>query len=411
MRVGIDLYSEKGTPGGVHTYTNALLEHLVRLRDFDPSIGLELVVFAHSDYQFSVSPEALSGLDLHLSGRRGLGAAARRLLQHFLVPRLARRHGVELLHSVNNVLPDGLPVPGVVTVHDLSPYVLPRRFGWLKTAYLRRQVPASVRRAAKVLCASEATAQEVLRYVRGVHPQTLAVTHLAAASLFHAARSAAEEDRLRAQLRLPERFFFHVSLIEPAKNLSTVSEALSLLRAEGTSAELVVAGAATRHLDVLRAQWRRLGVASQVHYVGEVPACDLGHLYRMCCALVFPSLYEGFGLPLVEAFACGAPVVTSDCAALREVAGKAALIVPASDPQPLARALRRLWRYDELRELLRLRGARRAAQFSWQSCAEKTLAAYSEVLGEPRRPKSRDADLVSRVSRAETSRKPLRSSL
>jgi glycosyltransferase involved in cell wall biosynthesis len=172
-----------------------------------------------------------------------------------------------------------------------------------------------------------------------------------------------------------------VSLIEPGKNLEGVSRALALLKGNGLEVNLVVAGAPTAYLGCLQRLWRVLGLERQVQYLGPVPGEDLPHLYRLARVFLFASFYEGFGLPVVEALACGTPVVTSAASSCPEVAGDAALTVNPGRPEEIARAIEEVWRSGELRASLRERGLRRARQFSWGSTAAQTLEVYRAALG------------------------------
>jgi glycosyltransferase involved in cell wall biosynthesis len=380
MRVGIDLLSERGAAGGIHTYVNELLRQLPVIRD-EQGLDLEVVVFAHRDYPFLFDVEATDGLELYHTRLSGLPASGRRIVQHAVLPRLVRRYGVDLVHCVNNVLPARLACPTVVTVHDLSPFEIPARFGRVKHEYLSRAVPASIRRATRTICVSTATRDQVLKWVPGVDAEKLSVVPQAVSDHFSAERSVDCEDRLRSELGLPESFFLHVSRIEPGKNLAATSRALAHMKKRGLAAQLVVVGHATKHVRELRALWESLEITDNIHYVGEQPFEALPHLYRMARSFVFPSFYEGFGLPVLEAFACGTPTITSTRASLPEVAGRAALLVDPDDDEALSRAMERVWRHEELRGLLRQRGLHRATEFSWRETAERTVDVYRAALG------------------------------
>jgi glycosyltransferase involved in cell wall biosynthesis len=381
LRVGIDLLSERGCPGGIHTYSNELVRRLAAGAEEEAASPLKIVVFAHADYRFLDGLEELPALEVVRTRWRGLGACARRLLEHALLAGLARRHDVDIVHSVNNVLPARLPVPGVVTVHDLSPFILPRRFGLLKRSYLRREVPASIRRAQRVISVSEATRADIIGFVPGAAPARLAVVPLATSAQFTNAPAPAAEEEVRRRYSLPAEFALHVSRIEPGKNLAAVLEALAILRGRGLEVPLVVAGAPTHHLRELERLWTELGIAAQVRCLGAVPAADLPHLYRLAKVFLFPSLHEGFGLPVLEAFASGTPTITARCSSLPEVAGEAALLVDPRRADELAAALGKVWRHAELRELLRARGLRRALDFSWERTAVETARVYREAAG------------------------------
>ncbi len=379
MRVGIDLLSETGRPGGICTYVCAILRHLCRLTRPDE---LELVVFAHADWSPPLDAETRARAHVVRLPLRRLPASARRVAEHALLPRLARRHRVDLVHSVNNVLPRRLPAPGVVTVHDLSPFCVPERFGRLKHRYLTHWVPDSIRRAERVICVSRATRENVVLWVGDANTRRIDVVPNGVGDRFVPAPPPAVDDgALRRRLDLPQDFFLQLGLVEPGKNLETTSRALARVVERGVDARLVVAGAPTAHLASLETLWSRLGIASRIRYLGSVPSADLPGLYRSARAFVFPSRHEGFGIPVLEAFASGTPCITSTSTSLPEVAGRAALTTRATDVAGLARAMERLWRDEGLRELLRERGLRRAAKFSWEHTARGTLDVYRKALG------------------------------
>ena len=377
MRIGLDLLSESGRPGGIHTYTNELLRQLLRQ---DPSSSLEVVAFTWSDYRFFSGIEGSDRLRIVRLPGRSLPAPLRRSGQHALIGKLARRHRADLVHSINNVLPPNLSVPGVLTVLDLSPFTMPSRFARMKQRYLTHWVPDSVRRAHRVLAISEATRANILLWIGDADSRKIDVTPLAAAPEFCPQAPQGEATRLRREHDLPEKFLFHLSRAEPGKNLVATLRALATSQQRGRTMHLVLAGPETPHAAELRQLWSRLGLAAQVTHLGSVPWSDLPGLYRLARGFVFPSQHEGFGLPVLEAMSCGTPTLTSTRSSLPEVAGRSALLVEPSDIEGLADALDRIWSDDLTCRLLTGRGLERARLFSWERCARETLACYRRVL-------------------------------
>jgi glycosyltransferase involved in cell wall biosynthesis len=384
MRIGIDLISDSGKPSGVHTYATRLIEALLDALE----LGSErrawtLVVFAHDDFQWQPGIERRPRLELVASGLRGLGAMRRRLLQQSLVPKLARRHRVDLVHSLNNVLPLGLELPAVLSVLDLSAFVLPERFGFLKRSFLRWAMPRSALAADAVIAISEHTRKEVLARFGGVEPSRVHSIPLAADTRFHPRAEEALQEELRLALRLPQEFLLYVGAAEPGKNLPRLAGALARLkRVRGAAIPWVLAGTAGPPLAALGRRCRALGIGGDVIDLGTQPAEVLPHLYRLAKAFAFPSLYEGFGLPLLEAMACGAPCIASGGAsALAEVAGRAAQPVDPKDEESIAAGIRRVWEHTEVRELLRARGLARAREFGWEKTARRTLEVYEAACG------------------------------
>lgn len=382
MRIGIDLISDTGKPSGVHTYSNRLVEAMLEcIRRPDSEFhNSSLVVFQHDDFQWLFPIEDAPEVQIVRTGIRNAGAVRRRILQQTIMPGLARRAHVDIVHSLNNVMPLRLNVPGVLTVLDLSPFVIPERFGMVKRRFLRLAVPRSIRRASSVIAISQNTRTEILRRVRGVLPEKIHTIYLAADEAFGDGRDDDREARLSKRLGLPPSFLLYVGAAEPGKNLPGIARALELIKdRESLDIPWVLAGVSGGHLAALQRRWRDSAIAANVHVLGVLPVEEIRDLYRMARAFVFPSLYEGFGLPLLEAFSSGTPVITSGGdSALGEVAGNAAYQVDPEDPGDLASAIVKVWKYREIRELLRLRGTRRAADFDWTTTAGETLQVFKE---------------------------------
>lgn len=292
-------------------------------------------------------------------------------------PVAARRARLDLLHGPVNVLPLGAPCPGVVTVHDLAFLAYPAAFHPAKRRYLALLTALSLRRAARAIAVSSFTRDEIVRRL-GVPAAKVAVVPNAADASF-APRPAGEVARFRAERGLPTRMILSVGTLEPRKNLVGLLQAFARV-APATDATLVVVGAKGWLYDELFARLDALGLAGRVRFAGRVPDGELPLWYNAAEVFVYPSRYEGFGLPPLEALACGVPVVTSDAASMPEVVGDAAILADPADPVALAAALARVLDDAGLRAALRERGPRRAAQFSWARTAAATRAVYDEVL-------------------------------
>ncbi len=309
-------------------------------------------------------------------------------------PLAAARERLDLLHGPVNVLPLLAPCPGVVTVHDLAFLAHAEAFHPAKRRYLTLATALSARRAARVIAVSAATRDELVRRL-GVPARKVTVVHNAADPAFRPL-PAAEVARFRAAQGLSARVVLAVGTLEPRKNLTGLLDAFARL-APATDAELVVVGGKGWLYDAVFGRLERLGLAGRVRFAGYVPDDQLPLWYNVAEVFVYPSRYEGFGLPPLEALACGTPVVTSDTSSLPEVVGDAALLVDPDDPAALAAALSRLLADPALRAALRERGIRRAADFSWSRTAAATRAVYDAVLAERggrkaggRRPKAAD---------------------
>ena len=291
------------------------------------------------------------------------------------------RRKAHIVHGLVNVLPLATRVPGVVTVHDLAFVRTPETLPPLKRAYLTRLSAASVARATAVIAVSRQTANDVQRYF-GVPAGKVRVIHNGVAPEFSPGQPG-QGERFRQARGLPTRYLLYLGTLEPRKNLELLVRAFGCWRRSvagaATELKLVLAGGKGWYYDTIFSQVEALGLTGEVLFPGFVPAAELPDWYRAAEAFVYPSLFEGFGLPVLEAMACGAPVICSRAASLLEVAGDAALTVPADDENALANAIHLLCDQPTLALELRRRGLEQAAQFSWQQSANQTIQVYNEM--------------------------------
>ena len=299
--------------------------------------------------------------------------------EQLLAPALIRRIGADVFHGVLNVVPLACPVPSVVTIHDLAFIRFPQTFRSYNRTYLDFATRLTAKRAARILTVSEHTRREVIGLL-GVPPERVVVTPNAARAHFVPPEKAAVE-RLRARHGLPERFALYVGTLEPRKNLTTLLDAYAEVARQHPDAPLLIGGGKGWLYEPIFAQLDRLGLREKVRFVGYIDEEELPLWYAAATLFVFPSIYEGFGMPPLEAMSCGTPVVTSNSSSLPEVVGEAGLTVPPTDAAALAAAIGRVLGDAELRQELRERGLRRAKLFSWRATAERTLQAYEDAAG------------------------------
>jgi alpha-1,3-rhamnosyl/mannosyltransferase len=322
--------------------------------------------------------EHVDGVQLSLTRASGMPVVG----PHLLMPLRARLTRADVFHGPAHSLPLSLlGLPGVVTINDLAIYEHPEWFPdrqWLST---RVVVPRSVRTARIVVCPSAATRRSLLGRFR-LSPDRCRVIPLGVDPVFAASVAPSELARLRQSLRLPERFILQVGTVSPRKNFVGTLRALAGIPAT-ERVPLVVAGEfGWKFEPVLRAV-RDLDLTEWVRFLGYVSPRDLPALYQMGTLFVFPSLDEGFGLPILEAFAAGTPVVAADAGSIPEVAGDAAWLVPAEDTGAFASAMRTLLTDGARRADLVERGRRRAAGFTWRATAQAYLTVYREAAGRP----------------------------
>ena len=274
----------------------------------------------------------------------------------------------------------------VVTIHDLVSFLFPETVPRKYSLYMRLMTRLAVRSADRIIAVSDATKAD-LRRVLGVRDDQVTVIHEAAAPEFAVAPSPEAAARVVARYGITPPYCLFVGNLEPRKNLARLIEAFALVTARhppGDAApQLVLAGTrAWLSGGILNAVVTH-GLAERIVFTDYVPPVDLPALYAGAACFVFPSVYEGFGLPVLEAMAAGAPVVASRVGAIPEVAGDAALLVDATRPATIAEAIEAVLADPGLRATLVERGRRRAQAFSWETAARRTLAVYTAVHGDP----------------------------
>jgi glycosyltransferase involved in cell wall biosynthesis len=297
------------------------------------------------------------------------------------VPRACRRAGAQVLH-VSYTAPPICPCPTVVTVHDIAYEFFPHFFSPRDRWLLSVTVPLSCRLAARVIAVSEWTKRDLIRRYN-IPEEKIRVVHEAASNRFSLGVPEEDVARVRQQYVQGRPYVLAVGNIQPRKNLSRLVEAYATLVAGGTDSEipsLVIAGQSRwRGSEVYRLVEQK-GLTQHVRFPGYVPDTDLPALYRGAEVFVYPSIYEGFGLPPLEAMASMTPVICSNAASLPEVVGEAAVLFDPFDTDALFVALRDLLSNETQRQALVAAGQARAAQFSWEWAARETVEVYREAM-------------------------------
>jgi glycosyltransferase involved in cell wall biosynthesis len=372
MRIAFDATAMPRLMAGAAVYTYELARALAAVDTEN-----EYVIFARGSH-FDDLPRARPSL--RVLKMRAPSRPLRLLWEQAVLPwsaRGGRGLRIDVLHSPHHTTPLVRPRPDcarVVTFHDLTFFLLPERYPMTRRLYFQTMTRLSARVADAVIVPSEAVRGDVV-HVLGVPQERLFVIPEAAGSAFHPQDAVAIE-AVRRRYGLEGPFLLSVGSLEPGKNRERLLQAFARLRARGLQHTLVVAGQRAWRYEGEAPLARRLGLADSARFLGHVPQADLPALYSAADLFVFPSLYEGFGLPALEALACGTPVVASNVSALPEVVGDAALQVSPLDVEELADAVERLLRDDRLRSDLRERGLERAAQFSWEKAARQTVEVY-----------------------------------
>jgi glycosyltransferase involved in cell wall biosynthesis len=370
--VAIDAHLLAGEPGyrsaGIHRYIHCLLQHLGRAD-------------AHLRYTVLLGKRGTFS-DPHLALERSSWpthrASVRAVWEQVVQPQVLRRIGADLVHAPVFVAPLVASCPSVITIHDLSFLRFPELFRSANRLYLTTMTRMSARRARRVIAVSRHAARESVELL-GVEPSRIEVVYHGVDPAFRPLPTE-QVEAFRQRLGLPARFALFVGTLEPRKNLSRLIEAFA--RIPDSGARLIIAGGKGWLYDGLFCHVERLGLQDRVSFVGYVPQDHLPLWYGAATVFVYPSLYEGFGLPVLEAQACGVPVLTSSVSSLPEAAGDASLLLDPYDVEALAANIHRLLHDRPLRERLREKGLVHAGQFSWVRTARETAEVYRRVIAE-----------------------------
>ena len=368
MRIAID--ARKLRDYGIGTYIRNLLRHLARL----DTTSEYVVLCRNEDSAYA----AELGENFRAVSEESPAYSVR---EQFTVPLALRREKAELFHAPHYVLPPLAPCRSVVTIHDCIhlrfPQYLPSRLGY---GYARGALWVAAHRSARVLTVSEASKRDILEYF-DVPESKITVIYNAFDERFSEEPPADEVMRVRERYQLNDPFILYAGNIKPHKNLERLIEAFHIIRrGELEFVKLLIIGDEISKYAALRRTVHRYKLHKHVRFFGFVPDATLAILYRLARVFVFPSLYEGFGLPPLEAMASGTPVITSNVSSLPEVVGDAAMLIDPYETDAIAGAMRRVLMDDRLRDDMRERGLAQAREFSWGRSVRRVKEIYDEVL-------------------------------
>ena len=324
----------------------------------------------------AASPLAFPGLNVKRAPFDTQAPLRRIFWEQTLQPLAIRQF--DLYHAMAFVAPAILTAPMVVTVYDLSFLRFPQRLSKARQLYLRAMTALTCARAKRILAISQSTADD-LTALLGAPASKIDVTPLGYDKTIFRPRTPAELERFRRQRNLPDRFWLYIGTLEPRKNLQMLLRAYASLPPSERLPLILGGGLGWRGEQALAAI-ERLGLGDSVSHLGFIPAADLPLWYNCAEAFLYPSLFEGFGLPVLEAMACGAPVLTTNVSALPEVAGNAGKCLPPHDEARWAAELKALMTTDDWRENARKNGLQRAKLFSWARTAELTMSSYRAAM-------------------------------
>jgi len=383
MRIGIDArFLTHPQLGGFKTYTRNLI---AALAEVDGENEYVLYLDRAPDAQTALPDRPNFTAQIVPGEMPMLGVLWRE--QVSLVFRVARDK-LDLLHSPCLTAPLCSPCRTLVTIHDMI-WRYPQQFAngaalsikrRLMQWYYRRVPEWVAQRAAAVITVSQAAKESIVQHL-GIVADQIVVTHEAASSLYHPVGDPRQIVAVQQKYQLPERFILAIGSADPRKNLRGLLRAYaSLPKSLRVQHRLTIVWTHNFLAPTITAEANTLGLGGQIQFLERVPNDDLALLYNAAALFVFPSFYEGFGLPLLEAMACGTPVVAANNSSIPEIVGEAALLIEAKDVLGIAAAMTQVLTDDALRQHLIEKGLKRAAGFSWARCASETVGVYKKVV-------------------------------
>jgi len=371
MTLCLDLTAAAHERAGLGRYAASLAQALL-------AMGVPITAFINVPRESRLRPP-LSDLPMRTANLPRKPWRLRAAISYFGGPTLDRAFdGVTLFHATEHLLPKITRARSVITLHDVAYLLFPHYHLLQNRLYLTLMMPRFLARADAVICVSENTRRDAERFYR-LGPEKLHVIPEGVEPHFRPDVDSATLQAVRQRYKLPQRFIFFVATIEPRKNLPTLLEAYAALRSSRPEVGLVIAGGKGWLYESFFERLRALGLENVVTLTGYVPDADLPALLNCAEVFAYPSTFEGFGLPPLEAMACGVPVVCSNASSLPEVVSNAGIVLPPHDVRAWVEALSQVLDNPALRADLRARGLARARLFTWAAAARKTLEVYQSV--------------------------------
>jgi glycosyltransferase involved in cell wall biosynthesis len=377
LSIGIDVHSIGSLKGGNETYYRELVRELAKVR------------CDHRFFLYYTNPEAaqqIAANDRFVLKRLFPTQPALRI--PFTIPWRARLDSLDLFHA-QFIIPPFLKCKKVTSIFDIAYERFPQFFRPTQRAWLKALVPSSARSANHIITLSEHSKKDIVR-TYGIAEEKVTVTHLGAGNEFFSRNKEKAQEYIAQRYRIHGDFVLYLGRLQARKNLARLVDAYALVRKAGFSQKLVIAGKQDSLFEPVRSRIMELNLEKDILLPGYVHTEDVPIFYSAAEVFIYPSLYEGFGLPVVEAMSCGVPVITSRGSSLEEVAGDAALLIDPLDELSIAQALMQVLGDAELRKRFGEAGLIRSRQFNFKDAARQTIAVYESVMGAERAGESAD---------------------
>jgi len=377
MRIGFNSEKILQRTTGVGCYAYNLIKHLLA-QDKENRYFL----FFHSDTNNCSEANWMEGDNVEIDSVFSEDSNVRRIIwEQLTLPKLANEKGLDIFHYVDHSLSIiSKPVPTVITVHDLAFFRHPEAYTMSRRVYKSLISRPSIRRANKIITVSEYTKQEVLE-LTGVDPGKVHVVHNGINDEFRLIQDREPVDRFIREHSLPPRYILFVGTLQPRKNVVGLIKSYALLmERKAVPHHLVICGEKGWIFDEIFMEVERSRLNDRVRFIESIPHEHLPYLYNGAELFVYPSLFEGFGLPLLEAMRCGVPVVASSTTSMPEVVGDAGVLIDPNDVEGFAQSMEEILCDGELAADLARRGLERSREFSWDKCARQTLDIYRSMV-------------------------------
>ena len=380
MRIGIDIRTlNPQSPTGIGKYIYSLLQHFVQL---DGENTYDVYYPFRSNSSSWIRKNLGDSFAAHMGWVPEFLSAEKfndLWLRRYLPARI-KKDRIDVFHGPSYLLPEEGNVKRIVTIHDLSPVLFPSMYEGITSNAIVRRTKNAVEQADAVIADSEHTRRDIIELYH-TPPDKVRTIYLGIDERYSGPVEEGYVQEVREKYDLPEDFILHVGSYHPRKNTEVILRALSNLRKRGKVVRLVLSGKKTRYFSRIQELVRDLQLEKFVKFMGYIPDEQVHALYSCAKALVYPSLYEGFCLPMIEAMASGLPCIVANTACLPEVAGEAVILVDPNSPENIADAIIRVLENHEVREELSKAGYERSKKFSWKKAASETLDLYKEVAG------------------------------
>ncbi|MEO0077059.1 MAG: glycosyltransferase family 1 protein [candidate division WOR-3 bacterium] len=373
MKIAINILAAKSQYHGIGVYASNILPHV-----FSKMANAEIYLLKRkgSFLMFNTNFEKqITVKDIELTGPRRI------IWEWFSLPHFIKSQKLDILWGVCNFLPPVKSCKYIVTIHDLAPFVLPRSLPLVRRTYYRNCFTNSIRLADKIIVVSKSLKNDLIKYFPE-SAKKIIVIHCGLAEKFHPVVSKEQINKVRGKYRLPANFIFTLGVLEPKKNIERLILAyIELKKSHSNLPKLVIGGPRSYGWNNSKIfnLVTKYKLSDEIIFTDFIDHTDLPEIYSISTIFVLPSLYEGFGLPVIEAMACGTPVITSNISSLPEVAGDAAVLVNPYSVSEIANAIKEVLSNEKERQLMVERGLENVKRFNWEKAAQKVIEVFEEV--------------------------------